>query len=40
MIDTAGSIYATSEELLLYSKLSIAGGASVVSKDTLGTMTG
>ena len=40
VINPAGSIYVSSEELWLSSRLSIAGGASEVSEDTSGTMTG
>jgi len=40
VIDLAGSIYASSEELQLLSRLSIASGASVVGEDTSGIMTG
>jgi len=36
----AGSIYASPEELQSSSRLSIAGGASVVDGNTSGTMTG
>ena len=39
MITPVVSIYASSDELYISSRLSIAGGASVLSKDKSGTQT-